>query len=214
MLPRLRRIFILIDAEHGVKEADLQLLRLIQTTKKPFSIIATKADKIYVPKAKNPQEIRLVNSSNQQPKSIGSFESIRKSLQEIAKAVGPVGADEVIACSTSVSINRRLMGVDGVRWAMIKAALDGKTKPDQTSKPITDVKENEAVPKRARAGQNIPVSNPTPDVKEKRAVPKRARFRPDSKSHADVKENGTVRKRAGARPKTSKGKKNSHSKKR
>jgi GTP-binding protein len=47
--PTLRRVFVLIDSRHGIKSADLEILKLLDTTAVPFQVVLTKADKISVP---------------------------------------------------------------------------------------------------------------------------------------------------------------------
>lgn len=42
----LRRAFVLIDARHGVKKADEEILRLLDTAAVTFQVVLTKADKV------------------------------------------------------------------------------------------------------------------------------------------------------------------------
>jgi len=47
--PGLRRVFVLIDARHGIKNTDLPTLDMLDTTAVNYQIVLTKADKILAP---------------------------------------------------------------------------------------------------------------------------------------------------------------------
>ncbi|PRY21141.1 GTP-binding protein [Aliiruegeria haliotis] len=44
--PTLRRAFVLIDARHGIKEVDDEILTLLDTSAVPFQVVLTKSDKV------------------------------------------------------------------------------------------------------------------------------------------------------------------------
>lgn len=44
--PTLRRAFVLIDARHGVKSVDTEILSLLDQSAVPFQVVLTKADKV------------------------------------------------------------------------------------------------------------------------------------------------------------------------
>ncbi|RYH08969.1 ribosome biogenesis GTP-binding protein YihA/YsxC [Tropicimonas sp. IMCC6043] len=44
--PTLRRAFVLIDARHGIKAVDEEILTLLDTSAVPFQVVLTKADKV------------------------------------------------------------------------------------------------------------------------------------------------------------------------
>ncbi|MEM7724026.1 MAG: ribosome biogenesis GTP-binding protein YihA/YsxC [Pseudomonadota bacterium] len=44
--PNLRRAFVLIDARHGIKPVDEEILRLLDTSAVPFQTVLTKTDKV------------------------------------------------------------------------------------------------------------------------------------------------------------------------
>lgn len=52
--PTLRRAFVLIDARHGIKPVDEEILSLLDTAAVPFQTVLTKADKV---KAKNRERV-------------------------------------------------------------------------------------------------------------------------------------------------------------
>lgn len=49
--PQLRRVFVLIDARHGIKQTDLDTLDMLDETAVNYQIVLTKADKIHVREA-------------------------------------------------------------------------------------------------------------------------------------------------------------------
>ncbi len=46
--PTLRRAFVLIDARHGIKDVDADILKLLDTSAVTFQVVLTKADKVKV----------------------------------------------------------------------------------------------------------------------------------------------------------------------
>lgn len=53
--PQLRRVCLLVDARHGIKESDIEMMHLLDKTAVTYQIILTKADKL----KKGEDEIRL-----------------------------------------------------------------------------------------------------------------------------------------------------------
>ncbi len=44
--PNLRRVFLLIDARHGIKKEDAEIMKMLDVAAVPYQIVLTKADKI------------------------------------------------------------------------------------------------------------------------------------------------------------------------
>lgn len=44
--PTLKRVFVLIDSRHGIKEIDKELMRMLDTSAVSYQVVLTKADKI------------------------------------------------------------------------------------------------------------------------------------------------------------------------
>ena len=42
----LRRVFVLVDARHGLKETDLEVMKLLDTSAVSYAVVLTKADKV------------------------------------------------------------------------------------------------------------------------------------------------------------------------
>lgn len=53
--PQLRRVYVLVDARHGLKDSDLEMMDLLDKTAVTYQLVLTKADKV----KKSEQEQRL-----------------------------------------------------------------------------------------------------------------------------------------------------------
>jgi GTP-binding protein len=115
---QLKRAFLLIDAEHGVKRTDTQLLAVIKQIGVPYQVVLSKADKIVFPGSRRPSpealEVRLSELRR-------TMESVKEAIQpDTEEDGGAVG--EIIACSAEEWIDGKRMGIDAVRFAMLRAA--------------------------------------------------------------------------------------------
>lgn len=113
----LRRAFLLIEAEHGIKDSDRQILAMFKESGVPFQVVLAKADKILFPNNRNPRPEVLE----------ARFTDLRKTMETVREAVldleiekGEIG--EVIACSSEKKIDGKRLGMDAVRFAMLQAA--------------------------------------------------------------------------------------------
>lgn len=118
LLYRLRRAFILIDGEHGIKQTDADILGLFRRYAIPHQIILSKVDKLLAKKKK-------IKSG------AVSTERLRKTLSEMRPVVqpdpslaeGPGALGEILTCSAETSIGaRQTLGVNAIRWAILSAA--------------------------------------------------------------------------------------------
>ncbi len=115
---RLRRAFILVDAEHGVKASDEQLLAMFRHNAIPHQVILSKIDKILLPGSKYPSQEGLVRR----------FSELRDTLEKVRDVVqpqdrdGPPALGEILTCSAEKSLERGTkLGVSGIRWAILSA---------------------------------------------------------------------------------------------
>ncbi|KAH6680273.1 P-loop containing nucleoside triphosphate hydrolase protein [Halenospora varia] len=114
---QLKRAFLLVDAEHGVKTSDKQLMELFKQHEVPFQVVLSKADRILFPGSRNPSPDAL------------SFRlaELKRTMESVKDTVQPNpeddvhGVGEVIACSSEKWIEGKIMGIDAVRFAMLKA---------------------------------------------------------------------------------------------
>jgi GTP-binding protein len=114
----LKRTFLLIDAEHGVKRSDRQLLALIKEIGVPYQVVLSKADKIVFPGNRKPSPEALKARLSELRSTMESVkEAIQPNSEEDGRAVG-----EIIACSAEEWIEGKRMGIDAVRFAMLQAA--------------------------------------------------------------------------------------------
>jgi GTP-binding protein len=98
---QLRRIFVLIDAMHGPKKHDRQMLGMLRELNIPHQLIVSKADR-----AKD-------------------LATTLRSLQEVAQphAMPFAGLGEILAVGgLEDSVKARPRGVDSVQWAVLRAA--------------------------------------------------------------------------------------------
>lgn len=115
---QLKRAFLLVDAEHGIKVSDKQILSLFREHEVPFQIVMSKADKVLFSGSRIPSPLTLTTRLSE----------LRRTMQTVKDAVQPNPEDdlhafgEVIACSSEKWIEGNRMGIDAVRFAMLQAA--------------------------------------------------------------------------------------------
>jgi GTP-binding protein len=115
---QLKGTFLLIDAEHGVKKSDQQLLALIKDIGVPYQVVLSKADKIVFPGSRTPSPLALEARLSELRRTMESVkEAVQSNSEDDGGAVG-----EVIACSSDKWIEGKRMGIDTVRFAMLRAA--------------------------------------------------------------------------------------------
>ena len=119
---QLRRTFVLIDAEHGLKKSDVTLLTHLRSEGVPFSIVMSKVDKLLHPGAKPPGPEKLENGIT---KLRVACDDVRGVLRE-AFDDGRDVRDDILCCSSEKSLDERSgwrakLGVDELRWAILNA---------------------------------------------------------------------------------------------
>ena len=124
----LKRAFLLLEAEHGIKETDRQILALFQEHSIPFQIVLAKADKILLPGSRYPSQQALD----------GRFANLREYMDAVREVLSDLELEqtevgEVLACSSEKRVEGRLLGIDAVRFAMLSAV--GLESKDRSSLP-------------------------------------------------------------------------------
>lgn len=122
---RLRRAFILIDSEHGIKPNDAYILGLFRRYAIPHQIVLSKVDKVL---GKKQKQVKTGVSTIGLQRLQEMLQSLREAVQpDIRVSEGPGALGELITCSADIKIEPgRALGVDAVRWAILSAAgLDG-----------------------------------------------------------------------------------------
>ncbi|KAB8299998.1 hypothetical protein EYC80_000238 [Monilinia laxa] len=118
---QLKRAFVLIDAEHGIKENDRVMLQMLRSREVPHQVVLAKVDKILFPgnSKKIPNNHTLDNR----------LTHLDKILQETKVVVEPdpesgdvdFTTGEILTCTSEKRAGRKY-GVDAVRFAMLRAA--------------------------------------------------------------------------------------------
>jgi GTP-binding protein len=116
---RLRRVFLLIDADHGLKAADEHMLDILHEAGTAHQIVLSKSDKILYPYSSPPTPIRLYKN----------LVRLREQCDKIRAKVLPEGKrsasamSDIICCSSEKSIDKnKRLGLDDLRWAVLKAS--------------------------------------------------------------------------------------------
>ncbi|GAB7353729.1 hypothetical protein MBLNU459_g4127t1 [Dothideomycetes sp. NU459] len=124
---QLRRTFLLVDAEHGPKTSDLQLLQHLREHGVQHQVLLSKVDKILFPYARQPSPETL---SRNLAVLRGICEGIQDrivGMDEEAGGRGKFGGKtEILCCSAekeiqAVGVPRGKLGIDAVRWAVLRA---------------------------------------------------------------------------------------------
>jgi len=116
---QLRRVFLLVDAEHGVSKSDEQVLELMRQAGTPHQLVLSKVDKIVYPEATTPSADAL---ERYLARLQGIFEEVRENIRS-REARGGCALDDILCCSAEKSLGgRRTLGIDGLRWAILQAA--------------------------------------------------------------------------------------------
>ncbi|GAB7333531.1 hypothetical protein MBLNU13_g05109t1 [Cladosporium sp. NU13] len=119
---QLRRTFILIDAEHGLKKSDVALLTHLRSEGVPFSIVMSKVDKLLHPGAKPPGPAKLENCIMKLRVACDDVRSVLREAFDDGRDV----RDDILCCSSEKSLDeksgwRAKLGVDELRWAILNA---------------------------------------------------------------------------------------------
>lgn len=120
---QLRRVFVLIDAQHGIKDKDRSLLASLRLGGIPHQVVLSKLDKIYIPDARSIK--RSDGKRLDKLKKKGSLESLRKTMEKLREEIQPMNGGaaigEILGCSSEVIVDERRLGIDAVRFAMLQA---------------------------------------------------------------------------------------------
>jgi GTP-binding protein len=114
---QLKRAFLLVDAVHGVKTSDEQLLALFREQNIPHQIVLAKVDRLLFPTARLPSKGALEARFAELRRTMAAVKGlIQPDVEDISGALG-----ELIACSSEKRANGMKLGLDSVRHAMLQA---------------------------------------------------------------------------------------------
>lgn len=123
----LRRVFILIDASHGLKDSDRSILASLRLAGVSHQLVLSKMDKLYIPAA--PGLKRAGKSAKIKPRGDPGVlrAAMRNLLPDIRPPAGGAALGELLACSAEVLGEGRRLGVEEVRCAVLRAVgLEGE----------------------------------------------------------------------------------------
>ena len=128
---QLRRVFVLLDAEHGIKDKDRSLLASLRLAGVSHQVVLSKVDKLYIPKVPEIKHFQGRKAFKIKPK--GTLEELKQEMNKLRPEIKPphsAGAlGEMLACSSEVVVNGKRLGVDHVRFAVLRAVgLEGRSK--------------------------------------------------------------------------------------
>jgi len=160
---QLRRTFVLIDAEHGLKKSDVALLTHLRTEGVPYSIVMSKVDKLLHPGSKPPGPTKLENCLT---KLRVACDDVRSTLRE-AFDDGRDVRDDILCCSSEKSLDERSgwrakLGVDELRWAILNASGLESDEMGMAKKKLktTDGKRVKVVEKAVEVPYNVVEDDP------------------------------------------------------
>ncbi|KAL8908063.1 MAG: hypothetical protein Q9207_001042 [Kuettlingeria erythrocarpa] len=115
---QLARAFVLIDSKHGLKESDLALLQALRENAISHQVVLSKVDRILFGKKPKPSLERLRRNAASLQVKAGSIGSHLDNLD----VRGPKALGEILACSTTASVERgKFLGINNLRWSVLAA---------------------------------------------------------------------------------------------
>ena len=117
---QLRRTFVLVDAEHGLKGSDVWLLTHLRRQGVSYQVVLSKVDKVLLDGSKVPGSVKMGNRLLKLQETCGNM---RKRLDEEADD-GRQMMSDILYCSAEHSLEEskhRKIGIDEVRWAVLSA---------------------------------------------------------------------------------------------
>lgn len=114
----MKRTFLLIDAEHGIKSGDERTLEILAECDVPYQLILSKVDKL-LPKKKGNQISKQFPPDEAQ-------EILEDAAQKLIEKAASVADDTarhgvILACAADGGQGMTRLGVDGIRWAVLDA---------------------------------------------------------------------------------------------
>lgn len=114
---QLKRAFLLVDALHGLKRSDEEILSLFRKHAVSHQVILSKVDRILFPKRKTPSVARLEMNI---PALEGICHALKAKIQP-GHGDGPEALGEIITCSGEATLSGKKLGIDSARWAVLTA---------------------------------------------------------------------------------------------
>lgn len=148
---QLKRAFVLLDAQHGMKENDRVMLQMLRSRKVPHQVVLSKVDKILFPSATK----RIPNNANLK-KRIGHLDTILQKTKAMIEG-DPESDDadsmtgEIVTCTSEKRAGRKY-GIDAVRFAILRAAGLHIQPKFKLAKPVDIISHEELFERQNTAG--------------------------------------------------------------
>ncbi|KAH7036814.1 P-loop containing nucleoside triphosphate hydrolase protein, partial [Macrophomina phaseolina] len=123
---QLRRAFVLIDAEHGMKGTDRQLLDLLEANGVPHQVVLSKADKLVLRKLRTNSREKLKNGLAKLEEAQATLRAQLLEREKNGRGLPALG--DILAVSSMKAVrgaaleNFDKLGINGLRWAILQAA--------------------------------------------------------------------------------------------
>ena len=115
---QLKRVFLLVDAQHGIKGNDRELLRMMREEAVSHQVVVSKADKILMPGTGVPAKRHLEEKREVLRKVC---EGLRKEIQPM-EGKGPEALGEIVVCSAEKGMEPGIkLGINELRWSILAA---------------------------------------------------------------------------------------------
>jgi GTP-binding protein len=123
---RLRRAFLLVDALHGLKKTDEQILKLFRHNAVPHQVMLSKVDRILFPNTSKKNISENIFAKNVVQLQ-GIVEKIREKIQP--RDDGPPALGEILTVSADMDSKwlklavktQGVLGISALRWAVLSA---------------------------------------------------------------------------------------------
>lgn len=117
-LDRLSRAFVLIDTMHGLKRSDEALLQALRENAVSHQVVLSKADRLLFPNNRKASKLLLERHAEVLRQKVGSIRSYLDAMD----IHGPKALGEILACSTTASLERgKFLGINNLRWSILAA---------------------------------------------------------------------------------------------
>ena len=131
---RLRRAFLLIDALHGLKRSDEEILSFFRQNGISHQIVLSKVDRILFQKCR-PSLARMERNA---PEVDRICEQLKGKIQP-GNGEGSEALGEIVTCSVEANLKGKRLGINNVRWAVLAATgLGGDKRKLLPSETLSD----------------------------------------------------------------------------
>ena len=129
---RLKRVFLLVNAQHGLKPTDEEILSLFRIHGIPHQVILSKVDGILFPKDK-----KTVESMAKNLPTLDAICADVKTKVQPGNSEGPEALGELICCSGVANLGAERLGIDKLRWSVLAATGLGNVRKKILPSDIT-----------------------------------------------------------------------------